>query len=85
MDKVLKKDTMGGGDIKLLFVIGMYLTLPECILMVMLACIIGIVMASILMKVDSETAFPFGPALAISAIATMLIGSPIINWYLSLF
>lgn len=85
MDKVLKKDTMGGGDIKLLFVIGMYLTLPECILMVVLACVIGIVMASILMKVDSETAFPFGPALAISAIATMLIGSPIISWYLSLF
>lgn len=85
MDKVLKKDTMGGGDIKLLFVIGMYLTLPECILMVMIACVIGIVMASILMKVDSETAFPFGPALSIAAVITMLVGSPIINWYLSLF
>jgi prepilin signal peptidase PulO-like enzyme (type II secretory pathway) len=76
---------MGGGDIKLLFVIGLYLSLPECLLMVMLACVIGIVMASILMKVDSETAFPFGPALALAAIITMLIGSPIINWYLSLF
>ncbi len=85
MDKVLKKDTMGGGDIKLLFVIGLFLTLPECLLMVMLACVIGIVMASILMKVDSETAFPFGPALAIAAVLTMLAGSPIVNWYLSLF
>ena len=85
MDKVLKKDTMGGGDIKLLFVIGLYLTLPECLLMVLLACVIGICMASILMRVDSETAFPFGPALSIAAVLTMLVGSPIVNWYLSLF
>ena len=85
MDKVLKKDTMGGGDIKLLFVIGLYLTLPECLLMVMLSCVIGIVMAAILMRVDSETAFPFGPALSIAAVLTMLVGSPIVNWYLSLF
>ena len=85
MDKVLKKDTMGGGDIKLLFVIGCFLSLPECLLMVMLACLIGICMASILMRVDSETAFPFGPALSIAAIVTMLVGSPIVNWYLSLF
>ena len=85
MDKILKKDTMGGGDIKLLFVIGLFLTLPECLLMVMLACIIGIVMAAILMRVDSETAFPFGPALSIAAVITMLVGSPIVNWYLSLF
>lgn len=85
MDKVLKKDTMGGGDIKLLFVIGLYLTLPECLLMVMLACVIGIAMAAILMRVDSETAFPFGPALSIAAVLTMLVGSPIVNWYLSLF
>ena len=85
MDKVLKKDTMGGGDIKLLFVIGLYLTLPECLLMIMLSCVIGIVMAAILMRVDSETAFPFGPALSIAAVLTMLVGSPIVNWYLSLF
>ena len=85
MDKVLKKDTMGGGDIKLLFVIGCFLTLTECLLMVMIACVIGIAMASILLKVDSETAFPFGPALSIAATLTLFIGNPIITWYLSLF
>jgi leader peptidase (prepilin peptidase)/N-methyltransferase len=85
MDKIMGRDTMGGGDIKLLFVIGCFLSLPECLLMVMLACLIGICMASILMRVDSETAFPFGPALSIAAIVTMLVGSPIVNWYLSLF
>lgn len=85
MDKVLKKDTMGGGDIKLLAVLGMFLSFPECLLMVMFACVIGIAMAAILMKVDAETAFPFGPALSIAAWLTMLAGQPIIDWYLGLF
>ena len=52
---------------------------------VMIACVVGIVMASVLMKLDSETAFPFGPALSIAAVITMFVGSPIISWYTSLF
>lgn len=85
MDKVLKKDTMGGGDIKLLAVLGLFLSFPQCLLMILLACVIGIVLASILMKVDSETPFPFGPALAIAAWITMLFGEGVIGWYLGLF
>ena len=85
MDKILKKDTMGGGDIKLLALLGMFFTLPECLLLVMIACVVGIAMASILMKVDAETAFPFGPAIAIAAWITLLVGSDLVNWYLSLF
>lgn len=85
MDKLLKKDTMGGGDIKLMAVLGMYLTLPECMLMLIIACVVGIVMGSVLMKVDSETPFPFGPALAVAAWVTMLFGDGIITWYLGLY
>ncbi len=85
MDKVLKKDTMGGGDIKLLALLGMFFPIPQCLLLVLIACVAGIAMASILLKVDAETAFPFGPALAIAAWVTLLVGSPLINWYLGLF
>lgn len=85
MDKLLKKDTMGGGDIKLLFLIGCYLSFPQCLLMLMLACLLGIVMASILMKLDSETPFPFGPALSLAAFLTLLVGDRLVSWYLGLF
>lgn len=85
MDKILKKDTMGGGDIKLLAVLGMFFSFPECLLLVLIACVIGIVMASVLMKVNSETPFPFGPALSIAAWITLLIGSPLVSWYMGLF
>ena len=85
MDKVLKKDTMGGGDIKLLFLIGTFLSLPACLLMVMIACVVGIFMASLLMKLKPDTPFPFGPALSLAAIITMFVGDPILNWYVGLF
>lgn len=85
MDKVLKKDTMGGGDIKLLFVIGLFLPLGQCLLMVMIACVVGIVMASLLMKVSPETPFPFGPALSLAAVVTLFIGAPVLDWYIGLF
>ena len=68
-----------------LALLGMFFTIPECLLLVMIACVVGIVMASILMKVDAETAFPFGPAIAIAAWLTLLVGSPLVNWYLGLF
>ena len=85
MDKVLGKETMGGGDIKLLFVIGMFLPLGQCLLMVIIACVIGILMASLMMKVNPETPFPFGPALSIAAVITLFIGSGVLNWYVGLF
>lgn len=85
MDKILKKDTMGGGDIKLLALLGLYFTVPECFLLLILACLIGIFMAALLMKVKSDAAFPFGPALSLAAWLTLLIGKPILSWYLGLF
>ncbi len=85
MDKILKKDTMGGGDIKLLAVLGLYLSLGECLLLVLIACVLGIAMAAICMKVDAKTAFPFAPALSAAAWLTLLAGGPIVSWYLSLF
>ena len=42
MDKILGKETMGGGDIKLLFVIGLYMSWMHMILILFLACILGV-------------------------------------------
>jgi len=85
MDKILKKDSMGGGDIKLMAVLGLFFTIPECLLLLILACFAGIVIASVLMKIKDDTPFPFGPALALAAYITMLAGETITGWYLSLF
>ena len=83
MDKVLKKESMGGGDIKLLFVLGLFLDLPECLLLLVFSCVLGLVIAFLLRR--SEKAFPFGPALSAGMLLTLMVGAPIVNWYLGLF
>ena len=85
MDKILHKDTMGGGDIKLLAVLGMFLSFPECLLMVVIACVAGILIAMALQKAKPYTPFPFGPALALAGWVTLLFGEGIVGWYLGLF
>ena len=82
MDKVLKKESMGGGDIKLLFVLGLFLDLPECLLLLVFSCVLGLVMALLLRR--SEKAFPFGPALSAGMLLTLMVGAPIDNRYLGL-
>lgn len=85
MDKILKKDSMGGGDIKLMAVLGLFFSIPECLLLLVMACILGILIASLLMRVREDTPFPFGPALSLAAWFTLLFGNGITSWYLSLF
>ncbi|MDD6678341.1 MAG: prepilin peptidase [Firmicutes bacterium] len=84
MDKVLHKESMGGGDIKLLFVLGLYFDLPCCFLLMITGCILGIVLAMWL-GAKKDIAFPFGPALSAAAWLTLLFGPGITGWYLSLF
>lgn len=93
MEKVWKKEAMGGGDIKLLFVTGLYLGWIKNILVVFFACIIGIIVGMIQKKKTQEEEteeeqpfyFAFGPSIAISAVFVMIFGNLILNWYLSLF
>ena len=85
MDRLLKKESMGGGDIKLLAVLGLFFTLPECLLLLLLSSVVGLVIAAILVKMESGKAFPFGPAISIAAFLTLLCGESLTGWYMSLF
>ena len=84
MDKVWKKDSMGGGDIKLLAVLGAHFGAASTLLLLILACIFGLIGAK-LAKKRKGTPFPFGPMLSIAAWVTVFLGPPVIRWYLSLF
>ena len=44
-DRVLGRDSMGGGDIKLFFVAGLYFGWRACLFLIMIACFIGIISA----------------------------------------
>lgn len=81
MDRIMKKETMGGGDIKLLGIIGLYLGAMNGLLCLILACVIGLVMAG----VHKQKQIPFGPSLMIGFVFCMLFGEQLIQMYLGLF
>ena len=119
-EKVKGVEAMGGGDIKLLFVTGLFLGLAANVICLILACVIGIVFGllsaggeetqgskcdeppseeltgsesdercALPSELDPEEmapgAFPWGPSIAIAAWISLLCGSELANWYLSLF
>ncbi|MCH3960592.1 MAG: prepilin peptidase [Solobacterium sp.] len=80
MDKVLKKESMGGGDIKLLFVAGLYLGALNGLFSLMLACFIGLVFVLVLKK----DKIPFGPSISIAVYLGFTIIPYIVAWYTGL-
>ena len=93
-EKVRQKEAMGGGDIKLLFLTGLFLGWQRNILCLLIACVLGIVFAFIFpekrttgdgAEEEDGKLFPWGPSISAAAILTLLCGSEIIGAYLSLF
>lgn len=83
-DFIFKKESMGGGDIKLMFIFGMVLTYPIAVLSIFVGSLIGLPIALIIMHKKSNHIIPFGPFLAAGATLLLLMQvnvSTIINLY----
>ena len=80
MEHILKKETMGGGDIKLLFAIGMYFPWYNMIFLIFLACLTAL----IYILITKNMKIAFGPFISLSCILTALFGDIFINFYLQL-
>ncbi|MBN1862343.1 MAG: prepilin peptidase [Dehalococcoidales bacterium] len=84
---VLSRGGMGFGDVKLAALMGLVIGFPLIFFSLILAAILGGIVAVILLlrkKKRGKEAIPFGPALAVAAIVT-LIWPNIPGWYLGLF
>ena len=84
-EKIKKVEAMGGGDLKLLFVTGLYLGPVGNLLCLFAACVLGIVFGLIATKGENETPFPWGPSISAAGILTALYGESLIQAYLGLF
>lgn len=77
---------IGGGDVKLGFLLGLLVAgLYEGLLVIMLASFIGVAVslpALVTRKLNVKTHIPFGPVLMLSTVIVFLFGSQIIDWYL---
>ena len=84
---LFKREGMGGGDIKLLAMIGAFLGWKAVILTILLSSLIGSItgIAVMLLKgKDFKYAIPFGPFLSLGAVISLFYGERIIHWYLDL-
>ena len=79
---------MGFGDVKLAFVLGVWLGFEQSLLCLLLAFILGGVVGILLLLTGLKTrkdAIPFGPYLCVSGWVSFLCGKELIAWYWSLW
>ena len=83
-DWVFKKPAMGGGDMKMMAMIGAYLGPIGAILTIFLGALAGsLIFGPISLKTGKMV--PFGVFLALGAAATFLLGDALIDWYWGTF
>lgn len=85
---VVSKGGMGGGDIKLFFVLGLVLGTINTLVTLFLAALIGSVVGIIVLKKSGKgrkTPIPFGPSIAVAAIIAFFWGADFVIWYGNLF
>ena len=83
-----KREGMGGGDIKLLAMLGAFLGWRSIFPILFLASLAGTLIGvpyMLFKKEDSKLALPFGPFLSSAAILYLLWGAKLLEWYLGLF
>ena len=83
LDKLLKKESLGGGDVKLFAVCGLYLGLAGSLFSMLLACVLGLLLSR-LRGTKSGQPIPFGPAISLAAAVMLLYGDGLIQWYYGL-
>jgi len=81
------KEGMGGGDIKLLAMMGAFLGWKAVPFIIFASSLVGSLIGitiMLLQKKDSKLAIPFGPYLAFGAVLYIFYGKLLIRWYLGL-
>ena len=84
---LFKREGMGGGDVKLLAMIGAFLGWKAVIVTILLGSLVGSITGIILMVSkgkDFKYAIPFGPFLSFGAVVALFYGENIIRWYLGI-
>ena len=84
---ITKKDGMGGGDIKLLAMMGTIIGWKGVIFTIFASSAVGTLIGVTVMLAkgkDMKFAVPFGPFLSIGAITYIFFGQKVIYWYFNL-
>lgn len=81
------KEGMGGGDIKLLGMVGAFLGWRPALLTIMIGALVGSIVGLSLIGfkvLRRDEYIPFGPFLALGAVLALFFHQPILDWYWAL-
>jgi len=84
---VFGKEGMGGGDIKLMAMVGAFLGWKPVLLAIMIGSFLGSFIGVGLMAagiIRRDHYIPFGPFLAVGSLLSLLFHQPLLDWYWSL-
>ena len=79
-DFIFKKESMGGGDIKLLAGIGAFLGWKIAILIFFIAPVFGAIVGMIVKIRKKVSIIPYGPFISLSTFIALFWGNEIIDW-----
>ena len=83
-ERILKKEAMGGGDVKLLAMIGAFIGWRGVIWTIFIGSFAGSVIGVALRVSKGQERVPFGPFLALAAVSYLFFGEHAWQWYLNL-
>ncbi len=87
-EKLRKQEGLGGGDVKLIAMMGAFFGWRAALLILLISSFVGSI-AGLFMVVafrkDMKYAIPFGPFLAAAGVIYLFMGQRLIGWYLGLF
>jgi leader peptidase (prepilin peptidase)/N-methyltransferase len=82
------QEGMGGGDVKMLAMIGAFLGWKLMVLTLVLSSFLGALVGALMLalrKGGMKSALPYGTFLALAALFSSLVGDPLVNWYLGFY
>ena len=91
IELLIKKEAMGGGDIKLFGMVGLFLGIKLGLLTILLSVYVGAIYGvgsiiySKIKKKEYNSMIPYGPFISVGALISILYGTNIMNWYIGLF
>jgi leader peptidase (prepilin peptidase)/N-methyltransferase len=91
IELILRKEVMGGGDIKLFGMVRLFLGVKLGLLTILLSVYVGAIYGvgsiiySRIKKKEFNSMIPYGPFISVGALLSILYGTSMIDWYIGLF
>jgi len=83
----MNRPAMGGGDIKLMAMLGLLLGAEQIVLVIVLSSALGLIIGMLLIaskRITRQTFLPFGPFIALAGLLSWVSGERVVDWYLQL-